>query len=212
MVYQVSLLLLLSQASAHPVTFKGGNAFYATRRHGMVRFEANHTFSRRLSAGAAYANFDLPGADLEAGLAMGSLLAYRRNGKGSQANAYLTLGGGYVLFPDGTGNPAGTGGLQLDFETKRLYTAIMGSSLLMSPFGYNGPTEDLYGVQGRIGMAPYVAEFDQLQAWLVLQAGTTTAEDGFMVSPILRFFYRTVLWELGTSQNGHPWIQLMVHY
>ena len=29
---------------------------------------------------------------------------------------------------------------------------------------------------------------------------------------MLRFFYRTVLWEIGGDLNGRPWIQLMIHY
>ena len=37
-------------------------------------------------------------------------------------------------------------------------------------------------------------------------------DDEWNYSVLLRFFYKTVLWEIGGDLKGRPWIQLMVHY
>jgi hypothetical protein len=205
-------LTISAAVSAHPVTFKGGNAFYATRQQGMVRYEMNHTFSRHIALGTTYISMDLPDFGLDAGLATASVLAYRRNGNGSQGNVYLTAGGGYGDLGDGSGGAfLGMGNLQIDFETSRIYAAVVGSSFYLSPLGTSLYPGGVYGVQGRFGLAPYVARFDELQSWLVLQAGGSSVAEP-MLTPMLRFFYRTVLWEVGFNQHGEPWLQLMVHY
>ena len=31
-------------------------------------------------------------------------------------------------------------------------------------------------------------------------------------TPMLRLFYRTVLWEMGQDLQGHYWFQMMAHF
>ena len=128
------------------------------------------------------------------------------NGDGSQANIYIIGGGGGGLFQNDTKTGLGYSALQLDFETMRFYTALM--SRAVSDF------EDVsYNVMYRFGFAPYLAPYNSLQSWLVAQSVYTPDMDetlNFML--FLRFFYKTVLWELGGDLKGRPWIHIMIHY
>ena len=60
-----------------------------------------------------------------------------------------------------------------------------------------------YMARYRFGIAPYIANYDEFQIWVVGQVEyMPTIDDTIMVLPMLRYFYRTVLWETGVSLDG----------
>ena len=56
--------------------------------------------------------------------------------------------------------------------------------------------------RGRIGFAPYLADYDDLSTWLMLQVDHHPAKDHTLtVTPLARFFYQTTLVEAGVSNH-----------
>ena len=200
-------------ANAHPVTFKNGLATYSTFQPGMVRVSSNYTFHRRAAVGVTYLRLHMPDDRRIGTLGQLNLLLYRFNGAGSQGNVYVMGGGGALASSDDSGKlaigeagPVYFGSIQSDFETRTIYTALQGSVLAQD----DAPTA---WARYRLGLAPYVANYGELQTWLVGQImWFPDMEDHLNVTPLMRFFYRTVLWELGADLQGRPWIQLMAHF
>ena len=202
----ITLALRQPTASAHPVTFQGGTAFALMSQGDMTLWEANHSLSRAVAIGADYLRL---GDKERLGFARANLLVHRWLGEGSQGNLYL-LGGVGGGERGGAPGWAWLGGVQADYETPHLYTALMaravgGPSLSPGDLGYQA----LY----RAGFAPYVAPADGLQSWLVFQVSRDSSMSGpLTVTALMRMFYRQALWEIGADTEGRPWLHLMTHF
>lgn len=98
-------------------------------------------------------------------------------------------------------------GFEADWETRTLYTAL-------KHYQFNSPaTSDLTMTQARIGFSPFESDFENLQSWFMLQAMyMPEIEKKIILTPMLRFFYKNVLWEFGSSTRGEWMLNLMVHY
>jgi hypothetical protein len=123
----------------------------------------------------------------------------------SQTNVYL-LGSAGGETSDLAEKHLARGGLQLDFETIRFYTALRAQHMV-------GQTDKWTDFTFRLGLAPFEADYKSLQTLLVGQFMFMETKQGQMLKSValLRFFYRSALWEFGADQDGLPWIQLMVH-
>ena len=96
--------------------------------------------------------------------------------------------------------------LSADWESRKIYTA--GS--VMSYFYDN---KELQKYSYRIGFAPYVAGMNTLQAWMILKFDYFQANKrNIDITPMMRFFYKNVLWEVGASTGGDYFLTLMTHY
>ncbi|MEE2787146.1 MAG: hypothetical protein VX589_07380 [Myxococcota bacterium] len=204
---QIALIILCSPALyAHPVTFTDGVAFSSIYRPNIAILHGNYTLSRHVAIGATYLQLSDSDNEIRAGVGQVNVLAYRWNGMGSQANVYMMGGAGYGAFSRDDPAPAYYAALQLDYETPRFYSAMMGRTITD---GNAYP----YQAIARLGLAPFEAEYNALQAWLIGQMSYFPAmQDDPDFTVLLRFFYRTVLWEMGADLYGRPWLQLMVHY
>ena len=191
-------------AKAHPVTFEDGFAFSQIIQPHAVLLESAYSVSPKLALGATFLRQEMDDGRVIGGVVNTNMLLFRRNGAGSQANLYGILGVG--LKEEDQQNLMGMGALQADFETARFYTALMGRLF--------GDRQNRYWqTTYRVGFAPYEAEFSELQSWLVGQVMYAPhLNPDPNISGLLRFFYRTVLWEIGGDLRGRPWLQLMVHY
>lgn len=195
------------QALAHPVTFEGGTAVFYTSRNMMSMVEGNHSISSKWALGGGYQRLELlNGALLQSSQAQVNWLAKRWNRKDWQGNLYLTAGAGYF---DHSTDPNGAllkGGFQADWESRTYYVALMHNH------------QDLRGqslpmTMARLGVAPYHAKYTEMQSWLIWQIDY--APDMFarvQHTPMMRFFYRNILWEIGSSLEGVWWLQLMSHF
>ena len=68
-------------------------------------------------------------------------------------------------------------------------------------------------MQVRVGLSPVKALFENLQTWFIVKGMVIqNVEDRVMITPMLRFFYQNVLWEMGSSTRGDWMLNLMVHY
>ncbi len=99
------------------------------------------------------------------------------------------------------------GGFEADWETRTFYTAL-------KYYHFTSPAlADFSMTQARIGISPFEAGFEHLQLWFMIQAMTMPkVEPKVIITPMLRFFYKNVLWEFGPSTRGDWLLNLMVHY
>ncbi len=206
------LLILVNICSAHPVTFKKGIAVNSIHRPMMTMTQVNYTVHRNVAVAASYIRLDLDHYSMQMPSVHFNTLLKRWNNIGSQANIYALLGVGYDLS-NTTGEWAdhlrGYTGLQADYETPRVYTAFVATGFPQ----LQSLNETPFSARYRFGFAPYVASYDELQVWVVGQVEyMSDMETQPLFTPMLRYFYRTVLWETGVSINGTFWFQMMAHF
>jgi len=124
----------------------------------------------------------------------------------SQANIYASAQAGYFHQRDDSDGSVLHGMLMADWESRHLYTAAAAMLLYF---------EDEYYPQYkyRFGFAPFVAGMDTLQAWLIFELSYFEKNNNQLeITPMMRFFYKNVLWEMGSSLKGELFLTLMVHY
>jgi hypothetical protein len=122
-------------------------------------------------------------------------LLQRWNNPGSQANIFLMTGTGFGE-DHGEAAPAGFGGIETDWESRRYYISyqnrLIASSVNDQPFDQ----------KARVGIAPYLADYSGTQAWLMLEFENNPSFDNkFIVTPLIRLFNTGFLTEVGYSSN-----------
>jgi hypothetical protein len=117
----------------------------------------------------------------------------------AQANIYVLMGVGQARgnFFSATQTVLQPG-LQLDYETRRLYAALKWHGSYAKAFDYTR-----YGLSG--GFSLYKTEYDEWQPWLILEASRKGGDlkDATEVTPYLRFIHKTLFIEAGAPfQKG----------
>ncbi len=203
----VPMLAPVNKAGAHPVIYQGGTVVMDSYQRHRNDFHAHYSFSSRLAAGLAYTSAkDADGERNEFVLGRVNWLGARRNRPNSQANLYLTAGAGFRTR-GGHQSPAGLLGLQADYETPSFYTKFDGEAL-MSAGGHH-----MRRLRYRIGLAPYVADFDGLQTFVILDVHYRPDMGAeWSVGPTVRLFKGRFLVEAGIDFDGIPKLMLMYHH
>ena len=209
----ICILLTSFQAFAHPVTFKDGLAVTSIHRPKMTMSQINYTIHRNVAVATSYVRMENPTGDLNMPALHANILLKRWNAIGSQGNLYGLIGAGVdttsLAISEWTDEIRGFVGLQADYETQKIYTA---ANIIGFP-SVNDMNDIPYMARYRFGIAPYIAHYDEFQIWVVGQVEyMPTMQDTLIVTPMLRYFYRTVLWETGVSLDGTYWFQMMAHF
>lgn len=187
------LLLIPAAGMARPITYPGGTSAMLMHDPTMSMTSVDYTLTPRLAIGAA-AYYDREDDVTTAGPTV--TRGFRWNAPDSQANLYINGGAGGAVV-DRAVQPAAWAGISADWEDRRWYTQA-GSSLQAIA---GGP--DRVRNTARVGVAPYVAEAGQLHSWLMLQADHTPGtRETWSLTPLVRQFYGTHLWEAGISTRG----------
>lgn len=203
------LLLFTLGSFAHPVIYKDG---FVASSFNMSSYSDNqllYSFSPKWATGLNHWRFTKGKDNTELGLARLNYLLWRKNGEDSQANIYILTGAGVMdsEIDRNATREAYMGGLEADWETRTLYTAL-------KYYHFTSPAlADFSMTQARIGISPFEAGFEHLQSWFMIQAmSMPKVEPKVIITPMLRFFYKNVLWEFGSSTRGDWMLNLMVHY
>jgi hypothetical protein len=193
---------------ANPVSFKDGWGIMPAYTPDWSDLEINYSFTNRFSIGANLLYRD--GSDHRAtfGVFEGSYLFKRWNELASQANIYGTLGvGGRHEMHTDDDAVAGYLRLEADYETRRIYTVLLGETV------QSAGDVDFNRLRYRLGVAPYLAPYDALQTWLIMQVEyMPEMDDETVVTPLLRFFYNNYALEVGVSLEGEPFLAAMAHF
>ena len=198
------VIIITGQLNAHPVTYKGGFIYQGSFMPQMNEIKAGYTFDPKFSFMVKSQSFELNDEYRDYTLGF-NYLAKRWLSHDSQANIYLGLHAGQYEDIDDDGF-AGHGMLMADWEDREDYLLFK-----TKRFYYDGEQSQSY--MARYGFAPFVAGMDELQAWMILQAFYYDEQSKeVIITPMMRFFYKNVLWEIGSSTEGDSFITLMVHY
>ena len=189
--------MLVAVAFAHPTSFKGSIIFESQYSESWRSIGLGYSFHSKMALwikGAAWLN--------ESNLLVTTYwpavnyLLWRDNDLDYQSNCYLGLGigdkGYFLPF------------VQWDWENRYLYFMLDYQQLPKDVL----PT---FMSRQRIGVAPFLAEYDQWSAWLIVE----NMSMGFAyqeLRQILRLYYRNILYELGGSLRGGWIVNLMVHF
>jgi uncharacterized protein YbgA (DUF1722 family) len=204
MKYLVAILFIPSFLFAHPVIYKDGWVYWGEFSGNMNTQKISYTFDPKFSVESStnwYEDID-DYRDYVFGL---NYLVKRWLNTNSQGNIYLSYHAGYYkdLNSDGLTQHAMIIG---DWESRSIYTA---GSLMR----YSYQDEELMKYSYRIGFAPFVAGMNTLQAWMILKLDYLKENNrNILITPMMRFFYRNILWEIGANTQGDYFLTLMTHY
>lgn len=197
-------LCLISEGRAHPVTYKGGWAYWGQFSTNSNIQRINYTFHPRFSI-EANTEFYYKLQNYRDGKLGLNILVKRWIFDDSQANIYGALHVGHYDQED-TAGPTTRSQLAMDWESRKLYTALNTSFFYFAK-------ENIAKLSYRAGFAPYVAGMEALQTWMVFQFDYfKEIEDKVKMTSMMRFFYNNALWEMGADNKGGFFLTLMVHY
>lgn len=135
-------------------------------------------------------------------------LIKRWNQAASQGNLYLYGGPGIVKTQNDSKYFTRLA-VQADWETREVYTFFRYNTVRTNNDHYDD-------YQFRLGFAPYLADYNEINSWLFLQVDhrpqALMQEHEWSVTPVIRQFYKNVLWEFGSSLESNWMINLMVRY
>lgn len=202
----IALAFICGRAHAHPVAYQGAIGIMTWNQPFMSDSWMTYSFRPDMAAAGRFMRMTMPGGTLRYNGAQFDYLLKRWNGADYQANVYLYAGAGEARFQNRNGG-AYLGGLEADAESRK-YFALFKIESMQSSVG-----QVFNHVEARLGIAPYEAEFNEVASWFMIQAQWhPRLEREFAVTPLIRVFYKSVLWETGVSLDGDWMLNSMFHF
>ena len=133
-------------------------------------------------------------------------LLKRWNLPDAQGNIFNMSGAGLARYR-GRNQPCLWTAFLFDYESRRWFFSYE------PRFVWDGDIEKSVWQRARVGIAPYLANYNQLYTWLMLQVDHHPAKhDHFVATPLLRFFYKTYLFEIGYGSNQHIMVNWQIQF
>jgi hypothetical protein len=198
-------------AMAKPIAFADGTTVMAEYGAGTME-ELQIFYAPRFdySVGGGHVDFtsDVDGHTEHINYARLNWLAHRWNLDDAQANVFVWGGAGSATGNRFDGARAtGNAGLQLDYETRRIYTSLKSDLQRSSEFSDRIDTLQL-------GLAPYKHDYGGIATWFVLQARHYTGElhSGIETAALLRLFKGGAWIEAGVTNAGKVQAMAMFNF
>ena len=206
----IGLALFSSFSWSHPVIFKGGLELQGETQERDSMYSVTYTVHPRWAISAHHYDFreslgSPVGKPFEVASAQVNVLVKRWLNHGSQGNIYAGLGAGSFIPQVGSSEFLSRGFVSMDWESTKYYVA--GSYLLYLP-DQSGAVDFK---KLRAGFAPYILDQEGLNSWFIMEWRQMNRERA-EVTPFLRFFHQSVLFELGSSLDGFFKFNFMIHY
>lgn len=183
-------------AEAKPISYVNGFMVMQENDETGHTLSLDYTIDPKLAVGL-YAKKESGDKDFTTVGPQVNYLVKRWNMPDGQANIFSMSGAGVSHFQGDDEFSAWTG-ILADYETRRIFTSYEIRGM------YAGDFEKSVWQRARVGFAPYLANYDDLNTWLMVQVDHHPAkEDNVVVTPLVRFFYKTTLVEAGYSSNDH---------
>ncbi|MGE0764282.1 MAG: hypothetical protein AB7N80_13455 [Bdellovibrionales bacterium] len=198
--------LLVSQALAHPTSYQDSLAVMTWNQPDQNDLWVVYSFRYDKALAARHMRVQTRSGLSKMNMGQFNWLVKRWNQKNSQANVYLY--GGFGSHEHlGQSGTVGVWGLEADAESRKLFIWGRGEGMRSSH------NQDFELYEFRLGAAPYEAEFNEIASWLMLQYQyRPQMVSKEVLTPLVRFFYRNVLWEMGSSFDGDFMLNFMVHF
>jgi hypothetical protein len=124
-------------------------------------------------------------------------LIQRWNLPDGQANIFNSTGVG-IADGDGKTRDAAWTSFLADYETRRIFSSYEIRGM------YADTINESVWQRARVGFAPYAAGYDDVASWLMVQVDDHPSKtDTYVVTPLVRLFYKGTLVEAGYSSNKH---------
>ena len=203
----LAFFALCQPTLARPVTYAGGHMFMVDHGPDMDALSYAYSPSFRWSASVGALRVDelARSGRLELEYVRASRLLHRWNLPSAQANAFGWVGVGNARTDSGSGLGRHVG-VQLDYETTRIYTSFV--SELHEGGGYSNRFDT-----AAIGWAPYAHDVDRVATWIVLkgQRSSGAIDDSVKPMAVLRLFTTRWWLEVGADSDGRPVANLMLN-
>lgn len=203
----LAAVALAAPALARPISYADGHMLMAEHEPDVdrVSYTFSPSFRWSVSAGGLRATGLARSDELELGYVRTAHLLRRWNLPSAQANAFVWggLGEGRTALGSGLARHVG---LQLDYETRRVYTSFV--SELHEGDGWSHRFDT-----AAVGWAPYEHDVDRVATWIVVKGMRTTnaVDDAVKPAAVLRFFTTRWWLEVGADADGRPLANLMLN-
>jgi hypothetical protein len=200
-------VLFLSAAGAHPVSYQDNIGIMSYNSQKMNDLLLTYSLTPRFAVAHTYirdskSEFYIPRANF---------LLKRWNETDSQANIYFSFGSGIEKF-NSINSSAHLGELVLDWETRKYYTSLTHLYLRRDNQTNTAlPLQDYNYTKARLGFAPFLADYEDLNVWFISQFEKRNDEAQIETMQFLRFYRKNVLWEIGAGFDGSLAFNFMIH-
>ncbi len=199
--------LIAAPVFAKPISYVGGTMIMQENDETGYTLAVDYTLTPKIAVGF-YGKTEISGDKFTVAGPQVNTLVKRWNLPEGQGNIFTMTGAGLAqrngAGPNDTQFAAWTGVLA-DYETRRIFTSY--ELRLM----YAQHIEKSAWQRARIGFAPYLANYDDLNTWIMLQVDHHPAKSrAISVTPMVRFFYKSFLAEGGVNTRGEVlfnWVQ-----
>jgi hypothetical protein len=208
LVLLIAPCISFSQAWGNPVSFKGGYGVMPAYNRDWHDVQVNYSLSNHEAIGVSSFYRDGRNSRSEFGIGQYNQILRRWNESDAQANVNASIGfGGRHDSVEGEG-VAAYGALEGDYETRRVYGQLSAETL------QSKDSVRFSRYRGRMGIAPYLASFESLQTWLVLQVDyMPEMDESLRITPMGRFFYGGFILEAGVSlEDSIPFVAAASHF
>lgn len=204
-------LLLAAPALGKPIAFARGQTVMA-EYGGATMTEVQYFYAPKYwwSGGIGRTTLEAEDGSFEREIvyARANLLVKRWNLPNAQANVFLWGGLGEASGDTFAGGElTRNAGLQVDYETRRVYSSIKSDLFESDAFSHRIDTLQL-------GLAPYLHDYDTLASWVVVQGRRYSggiAEDT-EAALLVRLFKGGVWVEAGVTDDGHLQAMFMFNF
>lgn len=194
-VIAISALFPFRPAYAKPISYADGFMVMQENDETGHTLAFDYTITPKFAVGM-YAKKESGGKEFETIGPQANYLVKRWNMPDGQANIFTMTGAGISRY-HGDNEPSAWTGILADYETRRIFTSYELRGM------YAGDLEKSVWQRARVGFAPYIANYDDLNSWLMVQLDHHPAKNNsLVVTPLVRFFYKTSLVEAGYSSNN----------
>ena len=201
----LAFVVLAPTARGKPISYVGGTMVMQENDETGHTVTIDYTFNPRFALGL-YSKYEINQDQFWMAGPQLNVLLKRWNLPEGQGNIFAMPGGG-MARQGGRSEPAAWLTLLGDYETRRVFFSYE------SRFMYGRDIERSVWQRAYAGFAPYLAGYDQLNTWLLLRVDHHPAKnDHFVVTPVIRFFYKTYWLEAGYSSNNHVMVNWTVQF
>ncbi|KHD90023.1 MAG: hypothetical protein OM95_00405 [Bdellovibrio sp. ArHS] len=199
------VFLFAGGVQAHPVSFAGAFSLMSYNKDDENELFLGYSMTSRTALAVSYVKT----AEAEYTLPRMNFLAKRWNNEDSQGNVYLSAGYGTDRSFDEVKGVA-MASADLDWESRKYYTAFQYTKFFRQDSDAIDRT-DFEQTKLRAGVAPYLAEFNELNTWLIVQFEKKN-DSAIETTQFVRLFYRNILIEVGARIGGGAAFNFMTHF
>ncbi len=195
------------QVVAHPVSYKDAFGIMSYNTPKMNEILLTYSLNYNYAVAAYY----LRDSQSEFYIPRANFLLKRWNNTDSQGNIYLSGGLGTEKF-NSKNYGVGLYEIVADWESRKYYTYI--EHLYLDRNNVDNPllsSKSYNHTKARLGFAPFLADYNDLNVWVITQFEKHNDENQIEATQFLRFYMKNILWEIGAGFNGAIAFNFMIH-